>query len=122
MNVGISVWRAIMKDEFITPFPSLHHLFIKTHLGPFLETRGLTLAEVRLLGKIGSRQINRFLKIQRFRHNSRKSSNINIYKSKSAFRTPQSKKAPSLSFLAWDFFESKVILLARLSTQRDPSR
>src|SRR5258706_12251288 len=97
MNFGGGIRRAVVKDEFFAAFSCLDNLFIKPHLGPFFQTRGLALAEICLLGKIRPGKVYRFLKIKILCH---KNLNINIYEGLSAFRRSKStlKKAPSLLF------------------------
>ena len=61
MNVGIGIRRAVVEDEFVAAFACLDDLLIQPHFRPFLQTRGLALAEIRLLRKIGPGQVNCFL-------------------------------------------------------------
>ena len=63
MNVRVRIRGTIMKNEFVTPFPCVDHLFIKPHLGPFLQPCRLALAKIRLLGKIRFGKVNCLFKI-----------------------------------------------------------
>ena len=57
MDVGVSVGRAVVQDEFFAARARLTNLLIKIHIRPLLQTRRLALRQVCLLREFRFRQI-----------------------------------------------------------------
>src|SRR5947209_11471479 len=63
VNVRVGVRWSVVKYEFFASLPRALDHFVKTHLGPSLQTRGFTLRQVRLLAKCSLRQVDCLLQI-----------------------------------------------------------
>src|SRR6185369_5454476 len=65
MNVGVRVRWTIVHDELLTAFARATDQAVKVELSPFFKTRRFALREIGFLRKVGLRQVDGFLEIER---------------------------------------------------------